>query len=70
MIINISSCEDVSVRVSDSAGAQPSLLSPDVEYFTEEIILNTPPSDKISVFKLRGRSFYVSLHRSVGLSVK
>ena len=40
MIINISSCEDVSVRVSDSAGAQPSLLSPDVEYFTEEIILN------------------------------
>ena len=40
MIINISSCEDVSVRVSDSAGARPSLLPPDVEYFTEEIILN------------------------------
>ena len=40
VIINISSCEDVSVRVSDSAGARPSLLPPDVEYFTEEIILN------------------------------
>ena len=33
VIINISSCEDVSVRVSDSAGAQASLLRPDVKYF-------------------------------------